>query len=130
MKYWFFFIVSFLLLAPIDIRADTIILAADEWCPYNCKPNTTREGYMIDIARNVFEKAGYTIEYKTMSWARSIADAKTGKITGVVGAVPEEVSDFILTKEPLGFSQDCLYVLSKNPWRYQNIAGLSKINSA
>ena len=127
MKYWFFLILPFLLFEPIDARSDTIILAADEWCPYNCKPNTTQEGYMIDIARAVFEKAGHTLEYKTTSWARAIADARAGKITGIVGAIPEEVPDFIVPKESLGSSQNRFYALSKTPWRYQNIASLSKV---
>jgi polar amino acid transport system substrate-binding protein len=128
MKYWFSFILPFLLLTfTVTVRADTIVLAADPWCPYNCEPNTKQEGYLIDIARAVFEKAGHRVEYKTTNWARAIADAKEGKINGVVGAVPDEVPDFILTKEPLGSSQDHFYVLPKNPWRYQNTSSLSTI---
>lgn len=116
-----------LLLTSISARADKIVLAADEWCPYNCSPNTVQEGYIIDIARTVFEKTGHTVDYKTMNWARAIVDARSGKITAVVGAIPEEVPDFILTKESLGVSQDHFYVLAKNTWRYKNIASLSKV---
>lgn len=127
MKYSLLLALTLGLLSCISARADSIILAADEWCPYNCSPNTTQEGYIIDIARTVFEKAGHTVDYKTMSWARAIVDARSGKITAVVGAIPEEVPDFILTKESLGVSQDHFYVLAQNTWRYKNIESLSKI---
>lgn len=127
MKHWFFCILPFFLLYCTGARADTIILAADRWCPYNCEPNTNNEGYLIDVARAVFEKAGHQVEYKTTSWARAITEARAGKITGIVGAIPEEIPDFILTKEPLGSSQDHFYVLPTNSWRYQNSSSLSKI---
>lgn len=130
MKYSLCFIFALLLLPSSNTYADNIILAADKWCPYNCEPNTKQEGYLIDIARIIFEKAGHTLTYQTTNWSRAVADAKAGKINGVVGALPEEVPGFILTTTPLGISQDHFYVLAKNPWRYQNNNSLANIKLA
>lgn len=113
----------------VSAHADTITLAADQWCPYNCTPNTSQEGYMVDIARAVFEKAGHKVVYQNSSWADALADARAGKITGVVGAVPEEVSDFVIPKQWQGFTQDHFYVLAKNTWRYHDVNSLAKVKA-
>lgn len=46
--------------------ADVITLVADEWCPYNCTPDTDHPGFMIEIAQYAFEHAGHTIVYTTI----------------------------------------------------------------
>lgn len=121
-------LVFLLLVSATSAQADKIILAADEWCPYNCNPESTQPGYIVDIARTIFEAAGHQIEYRKTNWARAVADAKDGKINGVIGAVPAEVPGFILPDQPLGISEDHFYTLANNPWRYTGIASLAHIN--
>ena len=44
--------------------ADTISIRGDMWCPVNCDPKAERPGYMIEIAREVFEPKGHKIDYQ------------------------------------------------------------------
>ena len=86
---------------PTFAASDTIVLAADEWCPYNCVPKSDAPGFMVEIASEALAPFGHEIEYVTLNWMRSLHQAKLGEINGVIGAVPEEVPDFILSP-PIG----------------------------
>ena len=60
----------FLVMFGSNVWADVITLRADEWCPYNCQPKSQNPGFIIEIAETVFKKAGHTIDYQVMPWAR------------------------------------------------------------
>ncbi len=74
---------------------DTIVLMADEWCPYNCEPESEAPGFMVEIAREALAPFGHEIEYRSLNWARSLHRAELGEIDGVIGAIPEEAPDFV-----------------------------------
>lgn len=43
-----------------------LVVAADEWCPYNCMPGSERPGYLIEVLQSVYGKLGITVEYRVM----------------------------------------------------------------
>ncbi|MFT5648939.1 MAG: polar amino acid transport system substrate-binding protein [Yoonia sp.] len=86
---------AFSILLASSGSSDTIVIAADEWCPYNCEPGSNNPGFMIEVAREALEPYGHEIEYKTLNWARSLHQAKIGDINGVVGAVVDEAPNFV-----------------------------------
>ena len=100
MSFRFALVLLSVLLAPAA-RADVITLRADEWCPYNCAENSDRPGYAVEIAREVFGRAGHSVEYRTMAWSRALQECRKGLVTGVVGAAHTEVPDFIFPQEPV-----------------------------
>lgn len=89
-------------LAAGGARADTIRLRADAYCPTNCAPDAGRPGYAVEIAREVFERAGHQVDYDLVAWQRAIADTAAGLYEGVIGAGPGEVPGFVLGAEPIG----------------------------
>jgi polar amino acid transport system substrate-binding protein len=102
----------------------TIVIAADPWCPHNCLTGSAREGYSIDMAREVFAAAGYDIEYLNVSWARAIQLAREGRIDAVAGAFTGDTPDFVFPQEPIGLSQTNLYTNAVSQWKYQGIGSL------
>ncbi len=96
---------AILTLLPIAAGADTIVLAADPWCPYNCEPGGERPGFMVGVAREALEPYGHTIEYRSIAWARALAQAEAGTINGVIGAIPEEAPTFVFGS-PIGTYED------------------------
>ena len=82
-------------LLPNVGASDTIVLMADEWCPYNCEPDSDSPGFMVEIAQEALSPYGHEVEYHNLNWARSLHKAETGEINGVIGAVPEEAPGFI-----------------------------------
>jgi polar amino acid transport system substrate-binding protein len=87
-----FFIGFLSLCASALIHADekAIVLAADEWCPYNCSPeDKARPGYMVEIAQAVFGKAGYRVEYKVMPFQRALQEVLKGSVDGAIAVDSE-----------------------------------------
>lgn len=105
-------------------HAETIILAADHWCPYNCEENSGLEGYAVDMAREIFERRGYDVEYRTMTWERAVSDAQDGFITGVIGADVVEGMGLVFPEEEIGINQFSFFVRDGSPWRYEYPASL------
>jgi polar amino acid transport system substrate-binding protein len=101
-----------------------IVLAADPWCPHNCKAGSEREGYMVDIARKIFTDAGYRFEYRNYGWARSLREARNDRIDGVIGALRGDAPDFVFPETPLGSVAITMYTRPDSQWRYQELASL------
>ena len=91
-------------------QAEDITLAADAWCPYNCAPGSERPGYMVEIATQAFESAGHKLIYKTIPWARALAEAEAGRLAGVFGASPDEAPGLVYPTLPLAQSRNVLLV--------------------
>lgn len=129
MKYgvWLVFLVS---LFSVCVSAEEILLRADDWCPYNCEPTGEKQGFMVDIANEIFAKAGHSIDYQLRPWTRAVREAQDGKIHGIIGAVPNEVPDFIFPEQELAESTMVFWVNAENPWRYTALDSLKGIRIA
>jgi len=101
-----------------------VILAADPWCPHNCLAGALQEGYMVDIAREIFSEAGYEFDYQNFGWARSLQLAREQLIDGVVGALKGDAPDFIFPETALGEARITLYTHPQSQWVYDGIDSL------
>lgn len=108
-------------------KKQVITLRADNWCPYNCDPKSDKPGYMIEISKAVFAKAGYIVEYETLNWARSIADTRKGLYSGIVGAAKSDAPDFVFPEVPLGVNKNCFYTKTSSKFTYDGVTSLEKI---
>lgn len=111
--------------APTEPR-QSVVIAADPWCPHNCEAGSDHEGYMIDIAREAFGLAGIDVEYVNMSWARALQQARDGYIDAVVGALPGDAPDFVFPEAAIGYSKIALYTHPDNNWQYSGIDSLGQ----
>lgn len=112
--------------APETQPRQSVVIAADPWCPHNCEPGSDHEGYMIDIAREAFGLAGIDVEYVNMSWARALQQARDGYVDAVVGALPGDAPDFVFPEAAIGHSTIALYTHPDNNWHYTGIDSLSQ----
>lgn len=122
-----FAFINMLLCFPCSAAGDTITIAADQWCPYNCEPDSKSPGYGIEIADKIFEDAGHQIQYKILPWTRAIAATKNGAYGAVIGATKEEVPDFIIPEEEIGISRNVFFVRKGDPWRFKGVETLKEI---
>ncbi|MGM0768687.1 MAG: substrate-binding periplasmic protein [Pseudomonadota bacterium] len=102
-----------------------ITIGADPWCPHNCAVGSDPEGYMLDIAREVFEAQGYQVEYLNVSWARALQMARAGLLDAVAGAFRTDAPDFVFPTEPQGKSQIAMYTAADSDWRYHGLESLN-----
>jgi len=140
-RHFFFFILISLfsgIFVPTAALADSrtsqqlalpkiIVLAADPWCPHNCDAGSSREGYMVDIARQAFALQGIDVSYVNMSWARALQQARTNHIDGVIGAFKGDAKDFVYPKESLGLSETLFFTHQNSEWTYQGLPSLESL---
>ncbi len=132
-----FFLFSLLAIAfiPLAIHAEKhamtgekrIIIAADEWCPYNCTPKKEKEGYIVEIAKEVFAKNGYTVEYQVIPWEQALLGAKEGKFHAVIGANREEGTGLVFPQETIGISVFKFFVPAESAWNYTTPESLHEV---
>lgn len=105
-------------------RPDTIVIAADPWCPHNCEAGSEHEGYMVDLARDILGEAGYTVDYVNLSWARALQMTREGQLDAVVGAFTTDAPGLVFPDTPQGRSSIALFTHPDNTWHYNGIESL------
>ncbi len=81
--------------ASVQAQGKTVTMVADEWCPFNCAPDSEKQGYFVELARRILEPHGYKVEYKIVPWARAIEEVRAGKYNILIAASHEETPDFL-----------------------------------
>ena len=119
--------VLIILLYAVIVNAETVTLVADEWPPFNGKPGAEKEGYMVDIAREIFEARGYTVEYKLVPWKRAILGTREGTYSGAIGASKTDAEGFIFPAEELARNFLAFYVKKGHPWRFRDYSSVKEI---
>lgn len=104
--------------------ADVITLRGDAWCPYNCEPGSAKPGYVIEIAKEVFGKAGHTVDYKTLNWARTLDNVRNGEFVGAIGASKDDGKELLFPKLPIGKSGNTFAVRADDTFEYKDVASL------
>lgn len=108
------------------VRADTITLKADYWMPFN-GDGKTETGYMLDIAKAIFEAKGHKVVFVVTPWEKAIAEARAGKCNAIIGAAKDDAPDFVFPPEELGVSVQLFCVKSGTPWKYAGVGSLKTI---
>lgn len=106
--------------------AEVITLRADEWCPFNCAIGA-KPGYGVELANEIFTKAGHQVEYGLAPWGRSLEDCLHGTIDAVIGASPVDGPELIFPEEAIGVWDTTFVVRKGNSWRYADVKSLSAV---
>jgi polar amino acid transport system substrate-binding protein len=101
-------------------------MIGDSWCPFNCNLGDKKLGYMIEVAKFIFETQGHNIDYQIDTWEKSIKDVRSGKVTALIATTLYDAPDFIFPNKDLGFSKDCFFVKEKDPFEFNSIKDLEK----
>ena len=125
MKYFlnFFFIIAL----ATTCTAETITIVADEWPPFNGKANSQAEGYMVDIARIIFNAKGIEVNYVTMPWKRAIVGTHRGIYTAAIGASKTDAVGFVFPEEELACNKLAFYVKKGNNWKFKGIESIQQV---
>lgn len=101
-----------------------LILAADPWCPYNCEEGNEPSGYLVDLAKEIYQQHGYTVKYINLPWARALRYAKEGAIHAAIGAVKGNRGDLHLNNEILGKDETVIVVRKGETFPFEEISSL------
>ncbi|WP_157981016.1 substrate-binding periplasmic protein [Idiomarina tyrosinivorans] len=108
-------------------KADTLTMVADEWCPYNCKPNTQYPGFLVEVAQCALQPFGHRINYRIQPWQRAIASVHQNNAEGLLGVGQYEARPILLPKTPLLHAIHQTYTTTDSNWRYQRPESLANM---
>jgi len=114
-------------------QADTLVITGSEWCPYNCAMADSQPGYVVDIAKKVFEPAGHQVEYKVLPWARALRELEDGKANGLIGASKTEErvqKGYVFPQQTIGVAENVFFVKADDSWTFADIPSLEKLSVA
>jgi polar amino acid transport system substrate-binding protein len=107
--------------------AETITLVADEWPPFNSEPNRQPEGYMVDIAREIFKAHGIDVVYQLVPWKRALEGTCNGDYNAVIGPTKNEAPCLVFPGEELARNRLSFWDKKGNPWRFKNRDAVKQI---
>jgi len=109
-------------------RDGVITLVADAWPPYNGGEDDELEGYMIDVAREVFGAEGYTVDYVIVPWKRALSGSLSGRYDGAVGTTKLEGAGLVFPGQELLRSRIAFYVRQDSAWKFSGPSSLDGVS--
>ncbi len=115
-----------ILLMSVELLADSktmppLHFGYAEACPHMC-PDNANKGFTVDIARVIFEESGYKVIFHAFPWARAAANARSGKLDGVLSAGKEEVPSMVFPSEEIAVQSDCFFGRVEDSWQASDSA--------
>lgn len=122
-----FFMFCMLTVSTGHAETEKITVVADEWCPFNCAPDSDLPGILIEIAQKAFSKKGIEIDYQIVPWERALEGVREGKFNAAVGASTGDAPDFIFPGEGIDPKMS-FFVLKGSNIKIEKLEDLSKIS--
>lgn len=119
--------VILILLASNADAEQSITVVGDEWAPYNAAPNSTNEGYFIDILREIYEPQKIAIKYYLKPWKRAVLDVRSGKDTALLGPFKSEAPGFVFPKQEVGNTSLVFFTHSSSNWKFSGVNSLKDV---
>ncbi len=121
-------IISLNTLFPLHLFSDTLRIATDEWCPYDCLAgqNDGKVGYLGDLLVEAMKARGHKVEFVEVSYTRGLELVREGKLDGTMACFREEAPDFIFPDFPLGKSNSTFFSLKDSSWKYTGTKSLKE----
>lgn len=113
---------------PTYLFSDTLKIATDEWCPYDCIPaqNDGRVGYLGDLLVETMKARGHKVEFVEVSYTRGLELVREGKLDGTMACFKEEAPDFIFPDFSLGKSNSTFFTFIDSSWEYTGTKSLEQ----
>lgn len=114
--------------APAITRAETLRIATIDYCPFTCDPTKEngKEGLMMDVLREAFGQAGYTLEIQMLPYIRAVDAVRNGSFDGIAVVGKTYAPDFVYPDEPTILQRVVFLVNTGNSWRYTGVESLSQ----
>lgn len=113
---------------PLHLFSDTLRIATDEWCPYDCLAgqNDGKVGYLGDLLVETMKSRGHIVEFVEVSYTRGLELVREGKLDGTMACFREEAPDFVFPDFSLGKSNSTFFSLKDSTWEYTGAESLKE----
>lgn len=104
-----------------------LVFCSDPWMPYVGTTGEKREGYVVDLLREVYRPLGYNVRLVNKPWTRCIEEVRAGKMNGLTQSDRREAPDFIFSSEPIGSTRPTFFARAGSDWKFEGVESLWKI---
>ncbi|SFK58145.1 hypothetical protein [Methylophaga sulfidovorans] len=106
-----FLVGCFLTLFSSSVFSDTLRIATDEWCPYDCiaSQNQGKVGYLGELLVETLGARGHTVEFVEVSYSRGLQLVREGKLDGTMACIRQDAPDFVFPDFALGKSNSTFF---------------------
>lgn len=103
---------------------NSIKIALGEWPPYLTEKESGY-GIIAQIISDIFEEAGYKVEFTFFPWARAYEEARTGKVDGTAVwlKTPERLEDFYFS-DPLLHETHVFFHLANKSFTWETLSDI------
>ena len=108
----------------VEKERKSLVIAGDYWCPYNCNPESERQGFLVELARRALYIYGIDVEYRMMPWSQALEEVGSGKVDGIVGLSNPKGKKLASTEMPLDYSLSVAFTRVDTDWTYDGISSL------
>lgn len=108
-------------------KADEISFVGDLWPPFNGVSGSNSEGYLLDIAREIFEPQGHHVSYVVLPWARAVREVRAGTYNALLGPFISEAPGLIFPEEEVGYTRLSFFTRADSKWRFTGPESLKNI---
>jgi polar amino acid transport system substrate-binding protein len=111
------------------LLGDTVIISADQWCPYNCVPDSEQPGFMVETATMIFNRAGHQVKYFIRPWKRAQKEVMEGTIQGLIASTPQNSIGLNLVYPEIEQARmnNCFFTLNDSNWKYEGLESLKTV---
>ncbi len=115
-----FLVVCFTTLFSSSVFSDTLRIATDEWCPYDCiaSQNQGKVGYLGELLVETLGARGHTVEFVEVSYSRGLQLVREGKLDGTMACIRQDAPDFVFPDFALGKSNSTFFSYKDSNWHY------------
>lgn len=107
-------------------RRTVLRVCSDRWPPYGRAAADERQGYVVEIARAIFEPE-WRVEYVVAPWSRCVADAREGRVGALAAAGPQEAPGLVYPVETVGAGDPTFFTLPSSRWTYTGTSSLAGV---
>ncbi|MBA5636124.1 transporter substrate-binding domain-containing protein [Duganella sp. LX20W] len=115
---WRLWLSCIALLLPAAARADALVIAINDWCPYSCSAEGSHRGILVDIVNDIFTAAGSPPHFVQLPFARALSSVRSGQAQAIVGVTHAVAPDLQYPDEPIITTQFCFFTRPESTWRY------------
>jgi polar amino acid transport system substrate-binding protein len=113
--------------SAVPFAQDKIIVASDEWCPYNCVPGSEFPGYIVEIVKTIFAEHNISVEYVKAPWTLAIKGVEAGQYNAALAATAMTIPNAVFPQEEVGYYSNDFIVLKESGWRFSGINSLMSV---
>ena len=112
-----FFLLHFLLSSSL-ISAQTIKVAAIDWCPQICN-DKLRPGYTVELIKEIYQGSEYQLQIDIFPWSRAIKYVSEGKYDALLAPAKKEAPQLVFPRFGVEMQRMCFFTSTNEDWLFK-----------